>query len=79
MLLGVVVIGAALVLAGDSTRAQPGERFTPPAKGERRPDKLKVGDPAPDFSLSAPTGGNEVVLSGFKNKKPVVLVFGSCT
>src|SRR5262245_724425 len=79
LLIGVVVIGAALGPAGDSANAQPGERFTPPARGERHTDKLNVGDPAPDFKLPDPTGAREVALSSFKNKKPAVLVFGSCT
>lgn len=35
---------------------------------------LKVGDPAPDFSLRD-TEGNVVKLSDFKGKKQVVLAF----
>ena len=35
---------------------------------------LKVGQPAPDFSLMD-TGGKEVKLSDFKGKKNVVLAF----
>ena len=40
---------------------------TPPAKTH-----LKVGDPAPDFSLRA-TDGKSYKLSDFKGKKNVVL------
>jgi peroxiredoxin len=48
--------------------------------GERpRDGSLKVGDAAPDFSLQSPDGKQKVTLSNFKNKKPVVLVFGSYT
>jgi len=35
---------------------------------------LKVGDPAPDFSLNATTGG-KVTLSEFRGKFNVVLAF----
>lgn len=41
---------------------------TPPAT------HLKVGDPAPDFTL-VDTGGKRVTLSEFKGKKNVVLAF----
>jgi thioredoxin-dependent peroxiredoxin len=36
--------------------------------------KLKVGDTAPDFTLTD-TEGNKVKLSDFKGKKSVVLAF----
>lgn len=36
--------------------------------------KLKVGDEAPDFTLTD-TEGNKVKLSDFKGKKTVVLAF----
>jgi peroxiredoxin len=36
--------------------------------------KLKVGDAAPDFTLTD-TDGNKVKLSDFKGKKNVVLAF----
>lgn len=58
---------------------QPGEKITPPAKGERYADTLKAGDQAPDFTLPAQGKAGEVTLSSFKGKKPVVLVFGSYT
>jgi hypothetical protein len=38
-----------------------------------RAGHLNLGDPAPDFTL------NQVRLSSFQGKKPVVLIFGSYT
>ena len=38
----------------------------------------EVGQPAPDFKLKL-LDGKEVQLASFKDKKPVVLIFGSCT
>ncbi len=57
----------------------PGEKFTPPAEGERHPEQVKAGEAAIDFSLSDPTGKTTISLSSFQGKKPVVLIFGSCT
>lgn len=66
-----------------ATKAQqglrPGEITTPPALSERQPDKLAVGDEAPDFALKERTGEAAVKLSGFRGQQPVVLVFGSLT
>ena len=78
------LLGGVLLLCAASGLAQgqkplPGEKFTPPAPGERQPDKLKPGDPAPDFTLADPTGQRKTTLSGLRDKKPVVLIFGSCT
>ena len=42
-------------------------------------DRLKVGDPAPDFTLPAVDGKETVTLSAFKGKRPVVLIFASYT
>ena len=58
---------------------RPGEIITPAAKGERIADKLKVGDPAPDFTLPFVNGKGELKLSSFHGKKPVVLIFASYT
>jgi len=49
-----------------------------------RPDivpaaKLKVGAPAPDFTLRSSNGKDETTLSSFRGKRPVVLAFGSYT
>jgi len=64
---------------GSRPAGRPGEIITPAAKGERLPDKLKVGDPAPDFSLPDSTGKKEIRLSSFKGTRPVVLIFASYT
>jgi hypothetical protein len=69
----------AFAVFGQAPKSLPGEKFTPPAPGERQPEKLKVGDAAPDFTLPDPSGKKEVKLSSFQGKKPVVLIFGSCT
>ncbi len=44
-----------------------------------RAGRLKVGDPAPDFSLKPLHGERAVALSAEYPLKPVVLVFGSYT
>lgn len=80
----IIGIAAALVLAA-VTQAQtstpaasaPAQK-PPPAQTQPSPaapqTHLKVGDPAPDFTLRD-TEGKEVKLSDFKNKKSVVLAF----
>ena len=64
-------------------RGRPGERageiVTGAASAERFEDTLKVGDPAPDFTLADPHGKKQVTLSCFQGEKPVVLMFGSYT
>src|SRR5262245_48382360 len=60
-------------------RGRPGEVITPAARGERLPDRLKVGDRAPDFALPFLGGKGKVTLSDFKGKRPVVLIFASYT
>ncbi len=44
-----------------------------------RAGHLKVGDPAPDFTLSSSNKKSTVRLSAFRGHKLVVLVFGSYT
>lgn len=39
----------------------------------------KLDAPAPDFTLKSPDGKTTITLSDFKDKKPVVLIFGSFT
>lgn len=42
-------------------------------------DAPKVGEVAPDFSLTELDGSHKIRLSQFRGEKPVVLVFGSHT
>lgn len=44
-----------------------------------RAGKLNVGDTAPDFALPMLDHSGSVRLSSFREKRPVVLVFGSYT
>jgi peroxiredoxin len=39
----------------------------------------KVGDQAPDFTLTDRSGKESITLSDFRGKKPVALIFGSFT
>lgn len=41
--------------------------------------KLAPGDPAFDFELAPPGGGEPVRLSSFAGVRPVALIFGSYT
>jgi len=54
---------AAVCVAGLAIAQQPGD-----------PKPLKVGDVAPNFTLSATTGG-KVTLADYKGKNVVVLAF----
>ena len=44
-----------------------------------RAGNLKLGEEAPDFKLKTLDAKEEVLLSSFRGRKPVVLVFGSYT
>lgn len=70
---------AAALCASATASPQIAESNTPPARGERHPDRLKPGDPAPDFTLVPAAGGRGVALSEFRGQRPVVLIFGSYT
>ena len=48
--------------------------FSMAASAQDLMTNVKVGDPAPDFTLRD-HNGNEVTLSSFKNQKNVVLAF----
>jgi len=45
-----------------------------PGQQPNEPTPLKVGDQAPNFTLSS-TAGAKVTLADFKGKNPVVLAF----
>jgi hypothetical protein len=55
----------------------PGESWAPPATGEGYPDRLAVGETAPDFQLAAMSGDGQVSLASLEAGRPVVLIFGS--
>ena len=84
---GVLVAG--LVMAGSSSAVAQGGRF-----GRRDDNAPKVGQKAPEFNLTVVTASKEarevlghkkkeppktLKLSAFRDKKPVVLAFGSFT
>jgi len=46
---------------------------------QARAGTLKVGDPAPDFSLIKQDKSGSVQLSALNRQRPVVLIFGSYT
>ncbi|MGV3720812.1 MAG: hypothetical protein ACO1SX_07870 [Actinomycetota bacterium] len=55
-------------------------RGTPPDYDERElEDQAKLGAPAPSFTLLSKDGATKLSLSDYQGKKPVVLLFGSCT
>jgi copper chaperone CopZ len=55
-------------------------RGTPPDYDERElEDQAKLGAPAPGFTLLSKDGETKLSLSAYQGKKPVVLLFGSCT
>lgn len=55
-------------------------RNTPPDYDSRvLEDQATLGEPAPQFSLLAKDGVTPIRLSDYRNQRPVVLLFGSCT
>ncbi len=72
--IAMLLAGATALLAACATPSQ--SQSTAPL---REPDRLFVGDAAPDFALRPLDGGRTVRLSQFKGDRPVVLVFGSYT
>ena len=46
---------------------------------DARAGSLKPGDQAPDFALNILDSNTQVKLSSFREKQPVVLIFGSYT
>ncbi len=69
-----------LLLLAVSVQAQ-GARVARRARSAQRstPGALQVGDTAPLFKLKSLDGSSETDLVSFREKKPVVLLFGSYT
>lgn len=61
------------VLAAQPLMAQLGPK-EPHSAGATEPERVKVGQPAPDFALEN-VEGQTINLSDFRGKKAVVLVF----
>jgi peroxiredoxin Q/BCP len=77
--LSFALLGALSVTACAQQPKQPPQQLAAPAQAQNAPPAapkthLKVGDPAPDFTLSN-TKGEKVKLSDFRGKKNVVLAF----
>ena len=66
------LLAACVLLAGNTAAQSQGKGQGKPGGGP------EVGQPAPDFKLKL-LDGKEVQLASYKDKTPVVLVFGSCT
>jgi hypothetical protein len=72
----VLVLMAAAIAAGQQPTPTPAKTTPPPAPHT----SLKVGQPAPDFTLASTIAGSDgrsvrYKLSDFKGKKNVVLAF----
>lgn len=76
--LAVVVLLTGVAVDALAQSRRPGSR---PRRGQslRHPDKLKVGDEAPDFTLKTKDGKRSVTLSEHFGEQPVALIFGSYT
>ena len=69
--LALVLVFSVFAVHAQNTAQQPAAQQTAPAPPKTQ---LKVGQPAPDFTLRD-TAGKPVKLSDFKGKKNVVLAF----
>ena len=67
----VLLLGAVFLVQAQQTAPATTQQTAPPAAPKTF---LKVGQPAPDFTLPDTTG-KKITLSDFKGKKNVVLAF----
>jgi len=73
--LGLTALAA--VMSCSSSRDQAVKKMI--ADRKSRDTAPRVGEDAPNFSLSTKGGERTVELASFRGKKPVVLIFGSYT
>ncbi len=74
--LGIAALLASALACAHAQQSAPAQASQPAQAQQPAPPKthLKVGQPAPDFTLRD-TAGKEVKLSDFKGNKSVVLAF----
>ncbi len=70
--LALFLLATAFAVQGQQPTTQPATQTAPPPAPPKT--HLKVGQPAPEFTLPD-TGGKPIKLSDFKGKKNVVLAF----
>ncbi len=73
----ILTIGLGLCVLASLVPAQ--EKAGKSRRGASREGKLKVGDPAHDFTLASLDGKQQATLSDFRGERPVALIFGSYT
>lgn len=71
------ILSAAVILMALPAVAQyPRHSGNTPGRSQ---DSLQVGGLAPDFKLRTKDGKQQIQLSAFRGKRPIVLIFGSYT
>lgn len=95
LILTTILVYAILCAAAYEVMRQPPERFSrvmmhvpdaafiilpfKPLWYQARAGRVRVGDPAPGFSLTTQDQKGTVQLASYRGSQPVVLVFGSYT